>query len=112
MRGLRRSLLSIVLLAGGSGAGVAGTVDTAECRRDLIVLESDLKTAQTQLAKVQDAPRAELCAAWRQQIATFKKAAATYRRCKTGTDQRVLSSQMDSQALDFQSAIDQMCKGR
>ena len=49
---------------------------------------------------------------WREQIATFKKASALYKRCKTDTDRRVLSGQMDSQVNDFTSALNQMCKGR
>ena len=100
------------LLAALAAPARAGTVDSAECRRDLLVLESDLSQAQAKLVKAQDATRTEQCAVWREQISTFKKASATYRRCKTGTDRRVLSAQMDSQALDFQNAIDQTCKGR
>lgn len=107
-----RLTLPLAWLLAGLAPAMAGTVDTAECRRDLIVLESELSQAQAKLVKAQDGSRADQCTTWREQIAVFKKASATYRRCKTGTDRRVMSAQMDSQALDFQSAIDQMCKGR
>jgi multidrug resistance efflux pump len=107
-----RLTLPLAWLLAGLAPAMAGTVDTAECRRDLIVLESELSQAQAKLVKAQDGSRTDQCTTWREQIVAFKKAAATYRRCKTGTDRRVLSAQMDSQALDFQSAIDQMCKGR
>lgn len=93
-------------------AAQAGTVDTAECRRDLLVMDSELSTAQAKLVKAQDGSRQEQCTVWREQISTFKKASTLYKRCKTDTDRRVLSGQMDSQVNDFQSALDQMCKGR
>jgi len=112
MPALPRPLLAALCLLALPASAGAGTVDSAECRRDLIVLESDLSQAQAALVKAQDATRTEQCTVWREQIATFRKASATYRRCKTGTDRRVLSAQMDSQALDFQNAIDQTCKGR
>jgi hypothetical protein len=112
MAATRRFMLPLAWLLAGVAPAMAGTIDTAECRRDLIVLESELSQAQAKLVKAQDGSRADQCTTWREQIVAFKKAAATYRRCKTGTDRRVLSAQMDSQALDFQSAIDQMCKGR
>ncbi len=112
MPALRRLILPLACLMAGLAPGMAGTVDTAECRRDLIVLDTELSEAQARLVKAQDGSRSDQCAAWREQIGTFRKAAATYRRCKTGTDRRVLAAQMDSQVLDFQSAIDQICKGR
>ncbi len=112
MAATRRLTLPLACLLAGLAPAMAGTVDTAECKRDLLVLDSELSQAQAKLVKAQDSSRSEQCGVWREQIGAFKKAAATYRRCKTGTDRRVMSAQMDSQALDFQSAIDQMCKGR
>jgi hypothetical protein len=107
---------SIMLAATGfalwAGAAAAGTVETAECRRDLLVTDSELSLAQTRLVKAQEGSRQDQCDAWREQIATFRKASATYKRCKTDTERRVLSAQMDSQVNDFQSAIAQVCKGR
>lgn len=110
--GAWRMTTAAALLALAASAAHAGTVDTAECRRDLLVLDSELSTAQAKLVKAQDASRQEQCAMWREQIATFKKASALYKRCKTDTDRRVLSGQMDSQVNDFTSALNQMCKGR
>ncbi|WP_293855606.1 hypothetical protein [uncultured Alsobacter sp.] len=109
-------VFSFTIVAAGLAAFAldvqAGTVDTAECRRDLIVMDSELSTAQAKLVKAQDSSRQEQCAVWREQITTFKKASALYKRCKTDTDRRVMSGQMDSQVNDFQSALTQMCKGR
>ena len=110
--GAWRTMTAAAVLALAASAAQAGTVDTAECRRDLLVLDSELSTAQAKLVKAQDGSRQVQCTVWREQIATFKKASALYKRCKTDTDRRVLSGQMDSQVNDFQSALDQMCKGR
>ena len=68
MPALRRLILPLACLMAGLAPGMAGTVDTAECRRDLIVLDTELSEAQARLVK--------------------------------------------AQVLDFQSAIDQICKGR
>ncbi|MHB2167265.1 hypothetical protein [Alsobacter sp. R-9] len=117
MAGLRILLLSaglagVIAPFPGAFPAAAGTVPTPECQRDLIVTQSDLRQAEQALSGAANAPKDQLCKVWRDQIAVFKKSAATYRRCKTDTERRVLSAQMDSQALDFQSAVDQLCKGR
>jgi hypothetical protein len=111
MRATGVTIAAAVLAALTATAG-AGTVDTAECRRDLLVMDSELSLAQTKLVKAQDGSRQEQCNVWREQIATFKKASALYKRCKTDTERRVMSGQMDSQVNDFTSALNQMCKGR
>lgn len=109
---LGSSTIAAAMLAALAFDVQAGTVDTAECRRDLLVMDSELSTAQAKLVKAQDGSRQEQCNVWREQIATFKKASTLYKRCKTDTERRVLSGQMDSQVNDFTSALNQMCKGR
>ncbi len=89
----------------------AGTVQTPECRRDLLVVESELSLGQARLAKLTDASRKEQCSVWRQHVDMARKAAATFRRCKTDTERRVMSADMDTQVNDFSAAIASTCKG-
>ena len=41
---------------------------------------------------------------WRQHVEMARKAGATYRRCKTDTEQRVISADMDAQVNEFNAA--------
>jgi hypothetical protein len=89
----------------------AGTVQTPECRRDLLVVESELSLGQARLAKLTDATRKEQCTVWRQHVDMARKAGATFRRCKTDTERRVMAADMDTQVNDFTTAIASTCKG-
>lgn len=95
-----------------AGPGVAGTVPTPECRRDLLVIGSELQQGQERLARTQDMPKREMCAVWRQHLDLVKRAGNVYRRCKTDTERRVMSGDMDTQAQDFSEAIASTCKGQ
>ncbi|MCP8938834.1 hypothetical protein NK718_09935 [Alsobacter sp. SYSU M60028] len=111
-RGAVPPVLAVVAaLLGGVAAASAGTVQTPECKRDLLVLDSEAKLGQDRLARAQEAPRRELCEIWRRHVEFAKRAGATYRRCKTDTERRVLSGDMDTQVQDFQAAIASQCKG-
>ena len=52
----------------------AGTVQTPECKRDLLVVESELSLGQARLAKLTDASRKEQCTVWRQHVDLARKA--------------------------------------
>ncbi len=87
-------------------------MDSAECRRDLIVLESDLSQAQARLVKAQDATRHRAVRGVAGADRHIQEGLVDLSPMQDGNRPPRAVGQMDSQALDFQSAIDQTCKGR
>jgi hypothetical protein len=90
----------------------AGSLDTAACKRDLMVAESTMRIQQDRLAALADASQAKLCDAWREHVRAAKSANAIYGRCLTDTDKRVKTAETASTAADFEQAIAGSCKGK
>lgn len=96
------------------GAGIqpawAGSVQTPECQRDLLVADSDIRASQNRLGDKANASIKDLCPVWRQHVDIAGKAAATYQRCLTGTDQRVKVAETKASIADFQQALKTNCR--
>ncbi len=93
-----------------AGAGWAGSVSTTECQRDLLVADSDMRASQTKLAGMASASQKDLCPVWRKHVDLARNASAIYKRCLTGTDQRVKTADMNATAADFEQALASACK--
>ena len=106
---LARAVMTILALAGAPAAW-AGQVQTPECQRDLLVADSDIRMSQIKISGKAAASTKELCPLWREHAATARKAGAIYKRCLTGTDQRVRTADMSSMAADFDQAVATSCK--
>lgn len=88
----------------------AGTVQTPECQRDLLVADSDIRASQNRLGDKANAPTKELCPLWRQHVDVGRKAASTYKHCLTGTDQRARVADVNSSVADFEQALKSTCR--
>jgi hypothetical protein len=106
---LRLPSLAFALFA-SAGAAWAGSVPTTECQRDLLVADSDMRASQAKLASMATAPQKDLCPVWRKHVDLAKNASSIYRRCLTGTDQRVKTADMNATAADFEQALASACK--
>ena len=113
-----RRVLTPVLLAGLALAGPvatgrpasAGSLSTAECQRDLLVADSDMRASQVKLAAMSTASQKDLCPVWRKHVDKARNASAIYKRCLTGTDQRVRTADMNATVADFEQALATACK--
>lgn len=88
----------------------AGSVQTPECQRDLLVADSDIRASQTRLGDKATAATKDLCPLWRQHVDVARKASSTYRRCLTGTDQRVRVADTNASIADFEQALKSSCR--
>jgi hypothetical protein len=105
---LVRAALTVLALAGAPA--FAGQVQTPECQRDLLVADSDVRMSQIRISGKASASTKELCPLWREHAAIARKAGAIYKRCLTGTDQRVRTGDMSTMAADFDQAVATSCK--
>jgi hypothetical protein len=113
VRRTRRPLVHAAVLASAlavSGPALAGSVQTPECQRDLLVADSDIRASQNRLGDKATASIKDLCPLWRQHVEVAGKAAATYQRCLTGTDQRVKVAETKSTIADFEQALKGNCR--
>jgi hypothetical protein len=102
--------LALAALAALAAPALAGSVDTAACKRDLMVAESTMRIQQDKLAALADAPQSKLCDAWREHVRAARSANAIYGRCLTDTDRRVKTAETAATAQDFEQAIAGSCK--
>ncbi len=104
--------LAGILLAWGAATGpaLAGSVSTPECQRDLLVANSRVEQSHQKVVALAEASQKDLCPAWKAYAEQARAASATYRRCLTGTDQRVRVAEMNAAAADFEDAFKSRCK--
>jgi hypothetical protein len=107
------ALLASVAVAVSAGTGSqasAGSLSTAQCQRDLLVADSDMRASQIKLAGMASASQKDLCPVWRNHVDKARNASAIYKRCLTGTDQRVRTADMNATVADFEQALSTACK--
>jgi hypothetical protein len=98
--------LALALLAPWPARAQDGT-----CRRDLLVAESLQRTAIDRLEATGTGEAAQ-CAAWRQHVATMRRAAAIYGRCLAGEARGAKVAETEGAAAEFDGLVRQRCRGR
>ena len=109
---MRILLLPAALAALAASPACAGQVQTPECRRDLLVAESNVRTAREKLLASEEAPIARRCTVWREHIRSSKASSAVFQRGLTDTEKRVKTAEMASTIADFEEAVAGSCKGK
>ena len=101
--------IGLMMVSTGSQAAWAGSVATPECQRDLLVTNSRIDQAHRTVVSLADGSQKALCPAWKSYADQARAAAGTYKRCLTGTDQRVKVADMNAAAADFDEAYKSRC---
>lgn len=114
MRWARTSLAPAALAAlwalGSAAAAQDGpSPQDGTCRRDLLVAESSQRTAIDRLERTGDSDAAR-CRAWREHVATMRRAGAIYRRCLTGEVRGAKLAEVDGSAGEFEGLVRQRCR--
>ena len=106
---LRAGLTGLVLGLGFAPHAAQAQAATAECKRDLFVLDSTLRNALRDLEAAGQAADDAKCAAYRKHVDVMRKASKTFARCTTGRERQENVAQMDSSVADFEALIRARC---
>lgn len=101
--------LAIALVA---SPGVAGIVDTPECRRDLAMADQLIHGVRLRENSVQQGDFAGLCRLLRQNLQDMSWAREPMARCMTGHERGENVGQMDTSLGDIRFVLAKHCGGR
>ncbi|GGH08455.1 hypothetical protein GCM10007036_03950 [Alsobacter metallidurans] len=108
--------LRVLALAGACVAILAAPARAAgpnspECKRDLLVADSLVRTSRDRLVAASGAPLANQCAVWREHVNAARQANAIQGRCQTGIGKSVIQAELVNTATEFEAQIKARCKG-
>ncbi len=103
------STLTRLLLVALALPALPAAAQDGICRRDLLIAESLQRTALDRLEAAGVGEVAE-CRAWREHVATMRRAAAIYRRCLDGETRGVKLTQTEGPASEFEGLVRQRCR--
>ena len=109
-----RPLKTVVMLLGVSVAtpGLAGVVDSADCRRDLALADQLVHGVRLRENSVKPGDYAGLCRLLRQNLQDMSRAREPMARCLTGHDLGENVGQMDASIGDIRYVLGRHCAGR
>jgi hypothetical protein len=90
-------------------AAAAGIVETAPCKRDLFFARSSLSDTRARLDRIENAPLASQCVAWRQHVETATKVGTVFSRCLTGPERTEAVAEMTETIAGFADLLKRKC---
>ena len=89
----------------------AGTVDTAECKRDLFQTQGAISSSRDRLVAAVSQPQPDRCRVQRRHLDVMKKAIEVHGRCLTEPDRSRALAQDRETVREFETEIARACKG-
>lgn len=102
-------LLTAGLAMGALPTPVAASSQT--CQRDAIIVLQQVRQARADLSEAATGSERARCAAWRNQIAALKKAAAFYGRCQSGAERSRNVANANAGVAEYSQAVTSQCGG-
>jgi hypothetical protein len=102
------AVLAGLLLA---GQAAAGSVDTAECRRDLFQTQGAITSSRDRLVAAVSQPQPDRCRVQRRHLDVMKKAIEVHGRCLTEPDRGRALAQDRETVREFETEVARACKG-
>ncbi len=89
----------------------AGTVDSADCKRDLFQTQGAITSSRDRLVAAFSQPQPDRCRVQRRHLDVMKKAIEVHGRCLTEPDRGRALAQDRETVREFETEIARGCKG-
>ncbi len=106
-----KRIAAAVLACLTAAPALAGSLDTAECRRDLFQTQGAISTSRDRLLAAVSAERVDRCRIQRRHVDVMKKASEVQGRCLTDPDRSRALAESRESIREFETEIARTCKG-
>lgn len=107
----RIAVVGAVLAVLSAGSVHAGSVETAECRRDLFQTQGAITSSRDRLVAAVSQSQPDRCRVQRRHLDVMKKAIEVHGRCLTEPDRGRALAQDRETVREFETEIARACKG-